>query len=190
MGQISANEFKAGLKLLIEGQPYTIVTNQFVKPGKGQAFNRVRIKNLLTGRSIEKTFKSGESFEEADVQEMQMRLLYTDNDGATFMDDDSFEQITVPQAKLEEVKSWLVEEILYEIVLYNGEPVTVEPPIFMEMEITETAPGVKGDTASGRVLKDAVIQTGAKIQIPIFIEQGEWVKVDTRTGEYVSRVTK
>jgi elongation factor P len=190
MGQISTSDFKAGLKIEIEKQPYVIVSNQFVKPGKGQAFNRTRIKNLFTGRTIEKTFKSGDTVDEADVQEAQMRLLYIDQEGATFMDDDSYEQVAIPEDKLQDVKQWLVEDQVYALIFYKGEALSVEPPTFMEMEITQTAPGVRGDTASGRVLKPATTNTGAQVQIPIFIEQGEVIKIDTRTGEYVSRVNK
>lgn len=190
MATIDTNEFKAGLKIEVEGQPYTIVTNQFVKPGKGQAFNRVRIKHLITGRTIEKTFKSGETFELADVNEAKMRLLYTDNSGAVFMDDNTFEQITISNEKIEDVKQWLIDDQMYAIVFYKGEVTTVEPPTFMEMEIVETAPGDRGNTASGRVMKPATTNTGAVIQVPIFIDQGEIIKVDTRTSEYVSRVNK
>jgi len=189
MAQIGTSEFRAGLKIEVDGQPYTIVSNQFVKPGKGQAFNRVRIRHLLTGRVIEKNFKSGETVDLADVSEAHLRLLYVDATGATFMDDNTFEQLMIPNEKLEDVKQWLMEEQMYAIVFYKGEPTSVEPPTFMEMEIVETAPGVRGDT-SGRVLKAAVTNTGAKIQVPIFVEQGEKIKVDTRTGEYVSRVSK
>ncbi len=190
MAQISTNEFKAGLKIEVDSQPYTIVQNQFVKPGKGQAFNRVRIKHLITGRVIERTFKSGETFTLADVNEAKMRLLYVDQSGAVFMDDETFEQVTVDPEKVADVKQWLVDDVLYDLVFYRGEVTTVEPPTFMEMQITETAPGIRGDTASGRVLKSAVTSTGAQIQVPIFIEEGEVIKVDTRTGEYVSRASK
>ncbi len=190
MAQVSTSDFRSGLKIEIDGQPYTIVTNQFVKPGKGQAFNRVRMKHLLSGRTIEKTFKSGESVQLADVEEKELRLLYVDNAGATFMDDDSFEQLIVAHDKIEEVKQWLVEDLLYALVFYKGEPAFVEPPTFMELQITETDPGARGDTASGRVLKPATTSTGAVVQVPIFVEQDEWIKVDTRTGEYVSRVNK
>lgn len=190
MAQIGTSEFRSGMKVEIDGQPYTIVSNQFVKPGKGQAFNRVRLKHLITGRTIERTFKSGETVEEADVNEAQMRLLYVDATGATFMDDATYEQVTLPHEKIADVKDWLIEDIVYGLVFYKGEATSVEPPTFMEMEITETAPGARGDTASGRVLKPATTHTGAKIQVPIFIEQGEKVKIDTRTGEYVSRVSK
>lgn len=189
MAQISTNEFKAGLKIEVDGQPYTIVVNQFVKPGKGQAFNRVKLKHLLTERTIERNFKSGETFDIADVKDTKMRLLYVEPDQAVFMDDESFEQISVPMEKIADIKQWLMDDIIYSIVFYKGEIATVEPPTFMDMTIVETAPGIRGDT-SGRVLKPAVTNTGAKVQIPIFIEQEEQVKIDTRTGEYVSRVNK
>lgn len=188
--QVSTNEFKAGLKIIIEGQPYTIVSNEFVKPGKGQSFNRVRIKHLMTARVIEKTLKSGDKVDLADVEETNMRLLYKEADGAVFMDEVSFEQIKIPLQNLGDTEQWLLDDVLYAIVFYNGEPVTVEPPTFMDMRIAETSPGDRGNTASGRVLKPAVLQSGAKIQVPIFIDEGELIKVDTRTGEYVSRVNE
>lgn len=190
MVQIDINDLRGGMKVEVDGQPYTVVSVQFVKPGKGQAFTRVKLKHLHTARVIERTFKSGEKIEEADVKEAQMRLLYTDNSGATFMDDATYEQILINEDKLEDVKQWLREDVIYSLVFYKGEATAVEPPTFMELQITESAPGVKGDTASGRVLKPAKTDTGAVVQVPIFIEQGEWIKVDTRTGEYVSRVNK
>lgn len=189
MVQIGTNDFRGGMKIEVDGQPYTIVSVQFVKPGKGQAFTRVKLKHLMTGRTIERTFKSGETVDEADVKEAQMRLLYIDGSGATFMDDATFEQMTIPADKIDDIKQWLQDDISYSILFYKGEPTTVEPPTFMELEITETSPGARGDT-SGRVLKPATTHTGAVVQVPIFIEQGEWIKVDTRTGEYVSRVNK
>ena len=189
MAQISTNEFKAGIKVEVEGQPYAIVSNEFVKPGKGQAFNRVRIKHLLTGRVIERTFKSGDKLEVADVAETQMRMLYKEADGVIFMDEGTFEQHKLPLSAIEGTSNWLMEDLLYDILFYKGEPVTIAPPTFMEMRITETAPGDRGNTASGRVMKPAVTESGAKIQVPIFIEQGELIKIDTRTGEYVSRVS-
>lgn len=189
MAQVSTNEFRAGMKIEVEGQPYTIVTNEFVKPGKGQSFNRVRIKHLTTGRVIERTMKSGDKVDVADVVETSMRLLYKENDGAVFMDETSFEQTTIPLKNIGDTTQWLMEDLMYDVVFYKGVPVTVEPPTFMEMRITETAPGDRGNTASGRVLKPAVTASGAKIQVPIFVNEGEIVKVDTRTGEYVSRVS-
>jgi elongation factor P len=186
--QASTNEIRGGFKVEVEGQPYTIISNEFVKPGKGQAFNRIKMKHLLSGRVIERTFKSGEKIDLADVSETEMRLLYKESDGVVFMDEKSFEQIKIPFENIGDTAQWLIDDHLYEVIFYNGTPVTVEPPTFMEMVVTETSPGARGDTASGRVLKPAVLESGAKIQIPIFIEQGEKVKVDTRTGEYVSRV--
>lgn len=188
MAQVSTNEFKAGLKVEVEGEPYAIVSNEFVKPGKGQPFNRVKLKHLLTSRVVEKTFKSGEKLDLADVEEIKMRMLYKEATACVFMDDNTFEQLSVPLHTLQEVEQWLMEEVLYNIVLYKGEPIDVQPPTFLEMTITQTDPGVRGDTASGRVLKPALTETGAKVQIPIFIEEGTKIKVDTRTSEYVSRV--
>ncbi len=187
MAQVSTNEFKSGLKVEVEGDPYTIISNEFVKPGKGQPFNRVKIKNLLTGRVVEKTFKSGDKLDIADVEESKMRMLYQEADGVVFMDDKTYDQVTVPSAILDDKMHWLMEEVMYDIVFYKGRPIDVQPPTFMEMKITETMPGVRGDT-SGRVLKAGTTETGAKVQIPIFIEEGEKIKIDTRTGEYVSRV--
>jgi len=187
MGQISTSEFRAGVKFEMDKQPYAIVTNEFVKPGKGQAFNRVRIRNLLNGRVIEKNIRSGDKFDEADVLETTKRMLYRDGEDVVFMDDNTYEQISVSAGALGSTDKWLKEDLLYDIVFYKGNAITVEPPTFLELKITETAPGVRGDTASGRVMKQAIVETGAEIQVPIFIEEDEIVKVDTRTGDYVSR---
>ncbi|MBM3197738.1 MAG: elongation factor P [Chlamydiae bacterium] len=187
MAQVSTNEFKAGLKVEVDGEPYIIVSNEFVKPGKGQPFNRVKLKHLLTARVVERTFKSGEKLDIADVEETKMRMLYKEQGGVVFMQDETFEQITIPSDLLAEIESWLMEETLYNVIFYKGAPVEVQPPTFMEMVITQTEPGARGDT-SGRVLKSALTETGAKVQIPIFVEEGTKIKVDTRTGEYVSRV--
>lgn len=187
--QISTNEIRGGTKVEVEGQPYTVITNEFFKPGKGQSINRIKMKHILSGRVIERTFKSGDKLDVADVSETEMRLLYKEADGAVFMDEKSFEQMTIPFANIGDTKQWLLDDQLYSVVFYNGAPVNVEAPIFIEMVIVETAPGARGDTASGRVLKPAILESGAKVQIPIFVEQGEKIKVDTRTGEYVSRVS-
>ena len=188
MAQISTNEFKAGLKVEMEGQPYLIVSNEFVKPGKGQAFNRVKLKHLISGRVIERTFKSGDKLELADVVEANMRMLYKETDGVVFMDDANFEQLKITNDHLADVVSWLKEHLVYEVIFYKGAPIAVEPPTFLELIITETSPGVRGDTASGRVMKPAILETGAQILVPIFVDQGEKIRVDTRTSEYVSRV--
>lgn len=187
MVQVSTNEFRSGLKIEIDSQPYLIVNNEFVKPGKGQSFNRVKIKNLLNGRTIERTFKSGEKVDVADVNETQMRMLYKDQDNAVFMNDDSFDQVEIPLSNIGSSEQWLVEEMLYDIIFYKSEPISVEPPTFLELKIIDTAPGLRGDT-TGRVTKPATLETGAVIQVPIFINEGEVIKVDTRTCDYVSRV--
>ena len=188
MSQITTNEIRPGMKVEVDKTPFLIVNNEFVKPGKGQSFNRIKLKNLLTGRVIEKTFKSGEKLELADVVESQMRMLYTENDGAVFMDDNTFEQVTADADAIGDNSNWLKEDVLYDIIFYKGNIIEIIPPTFMELKVTETTPGARGDTASGRVLKPATLETNASIQIPIFINEGEAIKVDTRTGEYVSRV--
>lgn len=190
MSQLGTNEIRGGNKVEVDGQPYVVISNEFVKPGKGQAFNRIRLKHITTGRTLERTFKSGEKLVEADVREAKMRMLYTDNEGAIFMDDNSFEQFTISFEQIGDNKKWLKEDLVYDLIFYKGEAVAVEPPTFLELEITHADPGARGDTASGRVLKPATTETGAEIQVPIFIDQGEVVKVDTRTGEYVSRAGK
>jgi elongation factor P len=189
MAQISTNEFRAGVKVEMEGQPYTIVSNEFVKPGKGQAFNRVKLRHLMTGRVIERTFKSGDKLEVADVNEMTMRMLYKEPDGTVFMDDATFEQVKIAKEAMGDVDQWLKEDLMYDIIFYKDNPISVEPPTFLELKIIESAPGVKGDTASGRVLKPAILETGAKVQVPLFVNEGEVIRVDTRTGEYVSRAS-
>jgi elongation factor P len=188
MAQISTNEMRPGMKVEVDGQPYTIINNEFVKPGKGQAFNRVKIKHLITGRVIERVLKSGEKLDVADVSESDMRLLYREQDGSVFMDDKTFEQVTISNECIGDVSPWLKEDLLYTVIFYKSNPVSVMPPTFLELTITETGPGARGDTVSGRVMKQAILETGAKVQVPIFIEKGEKIKVDTRTGDYVSRV--
>lgn len=187
MAQYSTSDLRSGYKVEIEGEPYNVVSNEFIKPGKGQPFNRIKLKHLITGRVVEKTFKSGEKVGVADIEESKMRMLYKESDGVVFMDDQTFEQITLPNSLIEDKSQWLMEEVLYDVMFYKGQPIDVSPPTFMEMTIVETTPGARGDT-SGRVLKAATTDSGAVVQVPIFIEEGEKIKVDTRTGEYVSRV--
>lgn len=189
MAQASTSDIRGGFRVEVDGQPYTVISNEFVKPGKGQSFNRIRLKHLTTGRTVERTFKSGEKLDIADVLDSQMRMLYKEQDGVVFMDETSFEQHKIPLDGIGDAANWLKEDLLFDIIFYKGVPVSVEPPTFMDLKIIETAPGVRGDTASGRVLKPALVETGAKVQVPIFVEQDEIIKVDTRTGEYVSRVS-
>ncbi len=189
MSSVSTNEIKIGMKIEVDKEPYLIIGNEFVKPGKGQAFNRIRMKNMKNGRVVERTYKSGEKIDLADIEEAEMRFLYKEAGGAVFMDEKTFDQITMSDELIGSNGQWLMEETLFHVVFYKGEPIEIVPPTFMEMLITETPPGVRGDTASGRVLKPATTETGAKIQVPIFVEEGEKVKIDTRTCEYVSRVS-
>jgi elongation factor P len=176
------------MKVEVDKEPYLVLTNEFVKPGKGQAFNRIKLKNMTNGRVIERTYKSGEKLDLADVEEKQMRFLYKEAGGAIFMDEKSFDQVSISNELIGAHEVWLMEETLFQVIFYKGSVIEVIPPTFMEMVITETAPGIRGDT-SGRVLKPAVTETGAKVQVPIFIEEGEKIKIDTRTSEYVSRAT-
>ncbi|MFT6834682.1 MAG: elongation factor P [Francisellaceae bacterium] len=186
MASYSTNEFKNGLKVLLDGDPMSIMDNQIVKPGKGQAFNRVKFRNLRSGRVIEKTFKSGESVDAADVLEMEGQYLYSDGEFYNFMEPNTFEQIAASETAIAESKKWLKENDMYTITLFNSDPITVTPPNFVELMVAETDPGLKGDTA-GSGGKPATLETGAVVRVPLFIQADEIIKVDTRTGEYVSR---
>ncbi len=187
MATFSTNEFKSGLKIIQDGDPCTIVENEFVKPGKGQAFNRVKVRNLKTGRVVDKTFKSGESVEAADVMETDMQYLYNDGEFWHFMEPDTYEQHAADATAVGDATKWLKEEDVCVVTLWNNTPLLVAPPNFVELKISETDPGVRGDTAQGGV-KPATLETGAVVRVPLFVEEGEMIKVDTRSGEYVSRV--
>jgi len=187
MASYATNEFKNGLKIMIDGNPSSIVENIIVKPGKGQAFNRVKIRNLMTGRVIERTFKSGESVEAADVMETDLQYLYNDGDSFNFMHPTSFEQYIVSSEAVGDAKKWLKEQDTCGVTLFNGDVILVVPPKFVELKITETDPGVRGDTASGGG-KPATLETGAVVRVPLFVDEGEVIKVNTDTGEYDSRV--
>jgi len=187
MASYSTNEFRGGLKVMLDGDPCSIIENEFVKPGKGQAFNRVKIRNLKTGRVLEKTFKSGETLEAADVMDIDMQYLYDDGEFYHFMVPDTFEQHAADKNAVGDAHLWLKAQDTCEVTLYNGSPIGVSPPNFVEMAITETDPGLKGDTAQGGT-KPATLESGAVVKVPLFLEIGEIVRVDTRTGEYISRV--
>jgi len=189
MASYSTNEFKGGLKVMLDGDPCSILENEYVKPGKGQAFNRVRMKNLKTGRVWERTFKSGESLEGADVMDVDMDYLYTDGEYWHFMEPDTFEQHQADANIVGEAAKWLREQDRIVVTLYNGSPLAVTPPNHVELEITETDPGLKGDTAQGGT-KPATLSTGAVVKVPLFLSTGEVVRVDTRTGEYLGRASK
>jgi len=187
MASYSTNEFKGGLKVMLDGDPCSIIENEFVKPGKGQAFSRVKIRNLKTGRVIERTFKSGDSIEAADVHESDMQFLYSDGDLWHFMVADTFEQYSADKNAVGETAKWVKDQDVCTVVLWNNTPLSVMPPNFVELAITETDPGVRGDTSGGGG-KPATLETGAVVRVPLFVQMGEVIKVDTRKGEYVSRV--
>jgi elongation factor P len=189
MATVSTNEMKAGTKVLIDGEPYAIVDNEYRKPGKGQATNTLKIRNLKNGRVIERTLKSGDSWELADVETLEMQYLYNDGEFWTFMDPKSFEQIQAGGAAMEEAKQWLKGEETCNVLLWNGVPLSVAAPNSVLLQITETDPGLRGDTSGGGG-KPATLETGAVVRVPLFVQQGEVIKVDTRTGEYLGRVGK
>ena len=186
MASYSTNEFKGGLKIILDNDPCSIIENEFVKPGKGQAFSRVKIRNLKTGRVIERTFKSSESVEAADVVETEMQFLYYDGEFWHFMVPDTFEQYSAGENALGDAKMWLKDQDICTVTLWNDQPLSVTPPNFVELTITETDPGLKGDTSGGGG-KPATLETGAVVRVPLFVQIGELVKVDTRKGEYVGR---
>lgn len=186
MAVFSTNEFKAGLKVLLDGDPFSILENEYVKPGKGQAFNRVKLRNLKTGRVLEKTFKSGDSLQGADIVEVEMEYLYNDGELWHFMDNGNFEQYAIPLAAIEESAQWLKPQDICVVMLWNGQPLSLTPPNFVVLKVTETEPGIKGDTVSGAT-KPAKLETGAVVKVPLFVNEGDLLKIDTRTGAYVSR---
>lgn len=190
MASYSTSEFKSGLKVLMDGDPYSILENEIVKPGKGQAFNRVKFRNLKNGRVLERTIKSGDSVEAADVIESNMEYLYTDGEFWHFMKTDgSYEQIAADAAAIEEAKDWLKEQAVYQVVQWNEAPISVTPPNFIELEVVQTDPGLKGDTAQGGT-KPATLSSGAVVKVPLFVNIGDVLRVDTRSREYQNRVTK
>lgn len=187
MASYSTNEFKSGLKVMLDGDPCSILENEFVKPGKGQAFNRVRMRNLINGRVWERTFKSGESLEAADVMEYEMEYVYSDGEYWHFMKTDgSYEQLGADKAAVSEALQWLKETEQYAVTLWNDNPISVAAPNFIELEVADTDPGLKGDTAQGGT-KPATLSTGAVVKVPLFINIGEVLRIDTRTAEYQGR---
>lgn len=186
---MQTTDIRKGLKIQIDGVPYAVVEHQFVKPGKGQAFTRCRIKNLLTSNVIERTWKSGESVEMADVETRKMTYSWDEGDSLVFMETSTGEQIHVMKDKVGDEVQFLSEGLDIEVTLFNGNAIGIELPASVVLQVTESEPGIKGDTASGAT-KPARVSTGATINVPLFIKEGEWVKVDTRTGEYLERVNR
>ena len=187
-GVIDTSEFRNGMKIEIDGEPYTILEFQHVKPGKGSAFTRTTIRSLLSGRNLERTFKSGDKVDRPDIEERDMQFLYAQGDEYHFMDQRNFEQTYVDAKVLGEAKNYLKENINAAIMFYNGKAIGVTLPNSVELKVTKCDPGVRGDTVSG-AQKPATLETGYVISVPLFINEGDVLKIDTRSGEYLTRTS-
>lgn len=185
----TTSDFRKGLKVQIENEPYLMIEMEFMKPGKGQAVYRAKLRNLISGRILDRSYRSGESLEAADVQEGAAQYLYQDGTSFHFMDPESFEQYEIPKEQIGETAKWLVEEMECEVVFWNGSAISITPPCHVELKVTYTEPGARGNS-TGNVLKPATVQTGAEIAVPTFINLDDVVRIDTRTGEYIERVSK
>ena len=183
---VNTNQFKTGMAIEIDGQPFTIVDFQHVKPGKGGAFVRTKVRNIQTGAVLDRTFRAGEKFERMHTQSRKMAYLYSTEDEVVLMDNESYEQVSISPVMAEDALKWVVENMEVDLFYLNNVPFEVQAPNFVELLITQSDPGVQGNTAQGAT-KPATLESGAIVQVPLFIEEGERVKVDTRTGEYLSR---
>jgi len=184
---VSTTEFRNGLKVEIDGEPYVMVEFQHVKPGKGGAFVRTKLKSLRSGNVIDRTFRSGEKLDTPELEEKKMQYLYAADKDRYFMDTTNYEQISLDEDQLGDNISYLKENMEIKILYYKGQPINIEIPMFVELAITQTEPGVRGDTASGGS-KPATLETGAVIKVPFYLNEGDVVKVDTRTGTFIERV--
>jgi len=183
------SDLRKGLKVEIDGEPYVVVEAQFVKPGKGNAFTRCRLKSLVTGLVIDRTWRSGEKIDRCELEERPMEFLYEADGQYHFMDTTSYEQLALPREQVGDVARFLTENTQVDMLIHRGKPLSIALPNFVELEIVETEPGIKGDTKSN-AMKPATLSTGAVVQVPLFVNQGEWIRIDTRTGEYVERVKR
>jgi elongation factor P len=186
---MDTSDIRKGLKMMLDNQPYVVVEFQFVKPGKGQAFTRLKIRNMATGAVLERTMKSGEKIEPADVEERQLQYIYPEGTDFVFMDAETGEQITVPGDKIGDDSRWLSDGMKVDVTLFKGLPIGVSLPAHVTLQIVTSEPGIKGDTASGAT-KPATLSTGAVVNVPLFVKEGEWVKVDTTDGKYLERVNR
>lgn len=185
---VSTSDFRKGLRILIEDEPYVIVDFQHVKPGKGGAFVRTKVKSLITGNVLDKTFRSGERFEVPDLEERKMEFLYKEGERFYFMDVENFEQLFIEEEYLGEAKNFIKEGLVISVLFFRGKAIGVEVQTFVDLKVVQTEPGVRGDTAQSAT-KPAVLETGYRIQVPLFVEEGDIIRIDTRTGEYVERVS-
>lgn len=184
---ISAGDFKNGITLEIDGQVVQIMEFQHVKPGKGAAFVRTKLKNVINGGVVERTFRPTEKFPQARIERVDMQYLYADGDLYNFMNQETYDQVALNQDIIGDALKFVKENEVCKVCSYNGSVFSVEPPLFVELEITDTEPGFKGDTAQGAT-KPATVETGAVVYVPLFVDMGDKIKIDTRTGEYLSRV--
>lgn len=184
---ISTNDFRTGLTIEVDGDVYTVVEFQHVKPGKGAAFVRSKLKNMRTGAVVEKTFRAGEKIPRARIDRREMQYLYNDGESYYFMDNNTYEQMMLSKDQLKDSIKYLKDNMIINVLLHNGQTIGIDLPNFVELKVVETEPGVKGDTATGAT-KNAILETGASVQVPLFINVGDVLKIDTRTGEYITRV--
>lgn len=187
---VIAGDLRKGTKLLYKGDPYTVIDYQHVKPGKGGAYMRTKMKNLITGNVQEYTFRSDEKIETPDLEYKEMIYVYEQDGLYEFLDQESYEQMAFNKDQVSEVLNYLKEQIVYNVLYFNNRPIAVNPPLFLELEVKETPPGVKGDTAQGGGTKPATLETGLVLQVPLFVTEGNFIKVDTREGKYIERVDK
>lgn len=184
---VSTSEFKKGLKIVYKGEPYEIIDFQHVKMQQRAPIVRTKIKNLKTGRVLEENFSSGDKFEKPELEERQMQYLYAQGDSCVFMDMESYEQVTIPRQVIGDAIYYIKEEMMVDMIYYKGEPLVIEPPMFVELRVADTEPAFKGDTASGGA-KPARLETGLTVKVPFHIQTGDLLKIDTRTGEYIEKV--
>jgi elongation factor P len=184
----STSDFRKGLKILFRDEPYMILEYQLVKPGKGGTYLKTKMKNMITSLIHEETFRSTEKFPEPDLEYKEVAYLYSDDDIYNFMDQENYEEISLNKNHLDEVLPYLKEQAIYTVLYFNGKPISVTPPMFMELKVIETTPGVKGDTAQGSGSKPATLETGLVIQVPLFVQEGDLIKVDTRDCKYIERI--
>jgi len=182
-----SSDLRKGLKIIIDGAPYIITDFQFSKPGKGQALYRCKLKNMITGYTMDRTYRSGDKFEPANLEEVNAQFLYNDAEGYHFMDTNTYDNLTLTEEQVGEAKNFLKDSLYVSVLFFDKTPISISLPTFVELEVKKADPGVKGDTATGAT-KPATLETGYTLQVPLFIEEGDILKIDTRTGEYVERV--
>ncbi len=187
---VSAGDFRKGTKFLFREQPYIVVDFQWTKPGKGGAYIRTKMKNMITGSIHEETFRAEEKFDTPDLEYKDVQYLYADQDQYHFMDQESYDQLALQEKQIADIKDYLKEQATYNILYFEGNPIAITPPMFMELKVTETQPGVRGDTAQGGATKPATLETGLILQVPLFVNEEDIIKVDTRSAEYIERVKK